>query len=113
MGGYGGANGAIAIYTRKGGDQTISKGGGLSSNTVAGYTPIKQYYSPNYDRFDPRNDRLDIRTTLYWNPLLSTNSKNNTIKLNFYNNDVTSSFRVVIEGITKDGLLTHYEQIME
>jgi hypothetical protein len=113
MGGFGGGNGAIAIYTRKGGDQTVSKGGGLSSNTVAGYTPIKQFYSPNYDRFDPRNDHLDIRTTLYWNPLLSTNEKNKTIKLNFYNNDVTKSFRVVIEGITKDGFLTHYEQIME
>jgi hypothetical protein len=113
MGGFGGGNGAIAIYTRKGGDQTVSKGGGLSSNTVAGYTPIKQFYSPNYDRFDPRNDHVDIRTTLYWNPLLSTNEKNITIKLNFYNNDVTKSFRVVIEGITKDGFLTHYEQIME
>jgi hypothetical protein len=112
-GGFGGANGAIAIYTRRGGDQATSKGGGLSSNTVAGYTPIKQFYSPDYDRFDPRNDHLDIRTTLYWNPLLSTSSKNKTIKLNFYNNDVTKSFRVVIEGITKDGLLTHYEQIME
>lgn len=113
MGGYGGGNGAIAIYTRKGGDQAVSKGGGLSSNTVAGYTPIKQFYSPNYDRFDPRNDRLDIRTTLYWNPLLTINAKNKTVKLNFYNNDVTKSFRVVIEGITRDGLLTHYEQIME
>lgn len=113
MGGYGGANGAIAIYTRKGGDQTTSKGGGLTANTVAGYTPIKQFYAPNYDRFDPKNDHLDIRTTLYWNPLLYTTQKNKTIKLNFYNNDVTKSFRVVIEGINKDGLLTHFEQIME
>lgn len=112
MGGFGGSNGAIAIYTRKGGDQT-SKSGGLSSNTIQGYTPIKQFYSPNYDRFDPRNDHLDIRTTLYWNPLLSTNSKDHTIKLTFYNNDVTQSFRVVIEGMSRDGLLTHYEQIME
>jgi hypothetical protein len=112
MGGFGGGNGAIAIYTRRGGDQT-SAGKGLSSNTVAGYSPIKQFYSPNYDKFDPRNDHLDIRTTLYWNPLLTSNQKSKTIKLNFYNNDVTKSFRVVIEGITKDGLLTHYEQIME
>jgi len=113
IGGSGGGNGAIAIYTRKGGDQAPSKGGGLSSNTIAGYSPIKQFYSPNYDRFDPRNDRLDIRTTLYWNPLLQTDQKSKTIKLNFYNNDVTKSFRVVIEGMTKDGLLTHFEQIME
>jgi hypothetical protein len=112
MGGFGGGNGAIAIYTKKGNDQAPGKGG-LSSNTVAGYTPIKEFYSPNYDRFDPRNDHLDIRTTLYWNPFLSTTQKNKTIKLSFYNNDVTKSFRVVIEGMTKEGLLTHFEQIME
>lgn len=112
MGGFGGSNGAIAIYTRKGADQA-TKSGGLSSNTIQGYTPIKQFYSPNYDRFDPRNDHLDIRTTLYWNPLLSTTAKDHTIKLTFYNNDVTQSFRVVIEGMSRDGLLTHYEQIME
>jgi hypothetical protein len=112
MGGYGGSNGAIGIYTRRGGDQT-STGKGLASNTVTGYSPIKQFYSPNYDSFDPQNDHLDIRTTLYWNPLLTSTQKNKKIKLNFYNNDVTKSFRVVIEGMTKDGLLTHFEQIME
>ena len=111
-GGFGGGNGAIAIYTKKGGDQSSSSKG-LSANTVAGYSPVKQFYSPNYDTFDPRNDHLDIRTTLYWNPLVSINQKNKKIKLSFYNNDVTKSFRVVIEGMTKDGLLAHYEQIME
>lgn len=112
MGGVGGGNGAIAIYTRKGGDQT-STGKGLASNTVAGYSPIRQFYSPNYDSFDPRNEHLDIRTTVYWNPLLTSNQKSKKINLTFYNNDVTKSFRVVIEGMTKDGLLTHFEQIME
>ena len=112
VGGFGGGNGAIAIYTKKGGDQTPGSKG-LSSNTIAGYSPIKQYYSPNYDTFDSRNDHLDIRTTLYWNPLVQTNQKDKKIKLSFYNNDVTKSFRVVIEGMTRDGLVTHYEQIME
>jgi hypothetical protein len=108
----GGGGGAIAVYTRKGDDrQPGSKG--LSSNTITGYTPIRQFYSPNYDRIDPRNDNLDIRTTLYWDPLLSTKQKGNSIKLSFYNNDVTKSFRVVIEGVTKEGFLTHYEQIIE
>jgi len=112
VGGFGGSNGAIAIYTKKGGDQTPGSKG-LSSNTIAGYSPIKQYYSPNYDTFDPRNDHADIRTTLYWNPLVQTNQKDKKVKLSFYNNDVTKSFRVVIEGMTRDGLFTHYEQIME
>jgi len=112
MGGFGGSGGAIAIYTRKGSDETPGKGG-LSSNTIAGYTPIRQFYSPNYDTFDPRNDRLDIRTTIYWNPIVQTTRKNKTIRLSFYNNDITKAFRVVVEGMTRDGLLTHFEQIME
>jgi hypothetical protein len=112
MGGFNGANGAIAIYTKKGGDRP--SGQGLSANTIAGYTPIRQFYSPNYDVEDARNDRLDIRTTLYWNPLLTSLSQNkHSIRFSFYNNDVTKSFRVVIEGMSADGLLTHYEQIIE
>lgn len=108
----GGSGGAIAIYTRKG-DDLRSKPGGLSTNTIAGYTPIKEFYSPNYDRFDKRNDQRDVRTTLYWNPLIITNGKNRSVKFSFYNNDVTKSFRVIIEGMSKEGLLTHYEEIME
>jgi hypothetical protein len=109
----GGSGGAIAIYTRKGNDTKTTPGKGLSSSTIAGYTPIKQFYSPNYDHFDQKNEQKDIRTTLYWNPMIVTNPQNHTVKLTFYNTDVTKSFRVVIEGMTKEGLLTHYEQVME
>jgi hypothetical protein len=112
MGGAGGGDGGIAIYTRKGGDRASEKGS-LSSNTIAGYSPVKEFYSPNYDRFDPRNEREDIRSTLFWSPIITANQKNKSVRLSFYNNDVTKAFRVVIEGMTKDGLLTHYEQIME
>ncbi|MGN6166400.1 MAG: hypothetical protein ACTHOF_17850, partial [Flavisolibacter sp.] len=108
----GGAGGAIAIYTRRG-DDVRSKPGGLSTNTVMGYTPIKEFYSPNYDRFDKRNEQKDVRTTLYWNPMVITTPQKHSVKLSFYNNDVSKSFRVVIEGMTREGLLTHYEEIME
>ena len=108
----GGSGGAIAIYTRKG-DDVRSKPGGLSSNTIMGYTPIKEFYSPNYDRFDKRNDQKDVRTTLYWNPMVIATPQKRSVKLSFYNNDVSKSFRVVIEGMTKEGLITHYEEIME
>jgi hypothetical protein len=113
LGASGGGNGAIAIYTRKGNDGAPASSKGLSSNKVAGYTPIKQFYSPNYDSFDPKNQQPDVRTTIYWNPQLRTTAKKRTVTVSFYNNDVTKSFRVVIEGMTKDGLLSHYEQIME
>ncbi|MDI3318340.1 hypothetical protein [Pinibacter soli] len=112
MGGFGGSNGAIAIYTRKG-DDRVAGSSGLSSNTIIGYTIVKQFYSPNYDIYDSKNDQLDVRSTLYWNPLLRSNAKSKKIDLSFYNNDITKSFRVVIEGITKDGLLTHFEQVIK
>jgi hypothetical protein len=109
----GGSGGAIAVYTRKGNDMKSAPGKGMNSSTIAGYTPVKQFYSPNYERFDQRNEQQDIRTTLYWNPLITTSPKSPKVKLTFFNNDISQSFRVVIEGVTKEGLLTHYEQIME
>ncbi|MFL5772744.1 MAG: hypothetical protein ACJ75F_06275 [Flavisolibacter sp.] len=111
-GGSNGGNGAIAIYTKRGNDAR-STSQGLSKNRVTGYSPIREFYSPNYDAFDPRNDQADMRTTLYWNPVLSfnTNKRKNTVV--FYNNDITRSFRVVIEGMSKEGLLTHFEQVVE
>ncbi len=109
----GGANGAIAIYTRRGDDAKAEPGKGLSNNTANGYTPIRQFYSPNYSSFSPANEKRDTRTTLYWNPLVNTTPLKNKVKLIFYNNDVSKSFRVIIEGITRDGQLVHLEQIME
>jgi hypothetical protein len=108
----GGSGGAIAIYTRKG-DDLKSKPGGLTTNSIAGYTPIKEFYSPNYSTFNKQNELRDVRTTLYWNPGVNTTSTHNAVKFTFYNNDVTQAFRVVIEGMSKEGLLTHYEQILE
>ena len=112
MGGFNGANGAIAVYTKRG-DDAKTTSAGLPSNTVVGYSPIRVFYSPNYERYDPRNENKDVRTTIYWNPQVNTTEQNKKVLLKFFNNDVSNSFRVVIEGMTKDGLLTHYEQIME
>jgi hypothetical protein len=112
MGGFNGSGGAIAVYTRKG-DDTKSKPGGLNTNTIAGYTPIREFYSPNYSRFDKRNEQPDLRTTLYWNPIILVPANSTSVKLQFYNNDVSKAFRVVIEGISKEGLVTHHEEIIE
>ncbi|SHE66837.1 hypothetical protein [Flavisolibacter ginsengisoli] len=112
MGGFNGSGGAIAVYTRKG-DDTRSKPGGLNTNTIIGYTPIREFYSPNYSRFDKRNEQPDVRTTLYWNPLVLVRPNNTSVQLQFYNNDVSKAFRVVIEGISKEGLVTHHEEVIE
>jgi len=113
MGGFNGANGAIAIYTRRGNDVKPSAGKGLNNNKVFGYTSIKEFYSPNYSSFKQGNEQRDLRTTLYWNPAITASPQNRQVVLTFYNNDVSNAFHIVIEGMTRDGRLAHLEQTME
>jgi len=114
MGGTGGGSaGAIAIYTRRGDDQKRESGKGLSNNSISGYTAIRQFYSPNYETISEENEKKDLRSTLYWNPSVTTVPGKNKVILTFFNNDITNAFRVVIEGMTKDGRLAHVEQVME
>ena len=109
----GGGNGAIAIYTRRGGYIKPEPGKGLSNNRIEGYTAIREFYSPNYSSFNPKNEERDVRTTLYWNPSVTLNPQQRTVVLTFYNNDISKAFRVIIEGMTRDGKLAHMEQIMD
>jgi hypothetical protein len=113
MGGFNGANGAIAIYTRKGNDIKPQAGKGLANNKVFGYTQIREFYSPNYSSFNKKNEERDVRTTLYWNPAVILTNQRRSAVLTFYNNDVSQAFRVIIEGMSADGKLTHIEQTME
>ena len=110
----GGANGAIAIYTRKGGDVVNNTSGkGIPFKTVIGYTEQKEFYSPNYDSYNEKNEDKDLRTTLYWAPTILTTPSTNTIRLKFYNNDFSQSFRVIVEGITTQGKIAHIEKVIE
>lgn len=109
-----GASGAIAVYTRKGGDmQQAQSGGGLPYKLIIGYTTPKEFYSPDYATYDQRNENVDLRTTLYWDPMILTQPGNSTIKIKFFNNDYSQSFRIVLEGITTDGRLAHIEKVIE
>ncbi len=110
----GGSGGAIAIYTKKGGDSRSSStaGSGMNTSILAGYTRFKEFYSPSYDKtqtnFDP-----DIRSTLYWNPYIITNKKTPRYKVEFYNNDISKKLQVVLEGINGDGKMVRIVRMIE
>lgn len=109
----GGSGGAIAVYTRRGGDVKSEPGKGLDSKEIGGYTKFKQFYSPNYAVADARHEQPDVRSTLYWNPYVLTDPKTHRVSLEFYNSDITKKMRVVIEGMNKEGRLMHFEQIVD
>jgi len=117
MGGFGGGSGgAIAIYTRKGderGANDASSSRGIPRQSIAGYSSMRQFYAPNYDRIDENNEKLDLRSTLYWVPTILTDANNREFHLNFFNNDVSKSFHVTLEGVDSDGRLIHIEKTIE
>src|SRR5258708_3689236 len=108
----GGRGGAIAIYTRKGGDEQVATAKGLDYKFLVGYTPYKQFYSPDYSQL-ATGDSPDLRTTLYWNPMVLTDAFNHSVKLEFYNNDVSKRLRIVVEGMNAEGKLTRVEKVID
>jgi hypothetical protein len=105
MGGFGGgAGGAIAIYTKKGGDNAADESvRGFELYKKGGYTITKEFYSPDYSVRNEIHALADKRLTLYWNPRVQIDSATHKAKITFYNNDFTSHFRVVVEGFSEDG----------
>ncbi len=113
MGAYmGGAGGAIAVYTRKGGDEQMPAKG-LNEATVTGYSSNKQFYSPDYATPSSSSEVFaDYRSTLFWDPAVSTGPDRQKVKLVFYNNDISKSFRVVLEGVNEIGKIVRFEKVI-
>lgn len=109
----GGSGGAIAVYTKKGGDRKPEPGKGLAKAIVTGYSPLKEFYSPNYsDAEASANTPADYRTTLYWKPVLATDAATKKVRIEFYNNDMSKAFRVVLEGINEAGKVVRIEKVI-
>ncbi|MBC6491949.1 hypothetical protein ACFSQD_10505 [Flavihumibacter stibioxidans] len=108
----GGSGGAIAVYTKKGAALNDNVKG-LDFASIPGYVPEKQFYSPDYMKYETEHKQTDNRTTLYWNPFIITDKNTRRILYTVYNNDISKRLRIVIEGVNADGKLTRIEKIIE
>jgi hypothetical protein len=99
-----GANGVIAIYTRRGPRITNENIMGIADDILylPGFHAVKEFYSPKYD--DPKEDQSkpDIRTTVYWNPSVKTNNLGNA-EVEFFNSDKAKRLQIDLQGITDYG----------
>lgn len=77
---------------------------GMKSGQITGYSISRKFYSPNYET--PSSDEVtkDFRNTLYWNPVVQTDSTG-VAGVSFYNSDQTGDVDIVVEGVTKEGKL--------
>jgi len=110
----GSGSGAIVIYTKKGEknkiDPTIK---GLEQTRIVGYSITKEFYSPDYTQKNDFDNVEDVRSTLYWNPLILTEKSNKKTTIQFFNNDISRKLRVVLEGMNTEGKLTRVEKIIQ
>jgi TonB-dependent SusC/RagA subfamily outer membrane receptor len=104
--------GNTAIYGSRGGGGVIvinTKRGQVnySNNTYAPgimtYSPIglfkpKEFYVPNYEDPKINNQVADLRTTIYWNPNIVTDSTGNA-SIGFFNADGSGKYKVILEGM--------------
>jgi len=97
------AAGAIVITTKHGGESNdITMQPGLTTYNFNGFYKARQFYSPKYEVQTPANNKPDVRTTIYWQPVLITDKDGNA-SFDYYNADGPGTYRVVIEGIDGEG----------
>lgn len=105
---------ALSVYTKKGDDlidrRPTERDMGVVK--VAGYSPLKEFYLPDYAEANTMGG-TDARTTLLWMPYILADKVNNKIPVIFYNNDFTKKMRVVLEGVNEEGKLIRIEKIIE
>jgi TonB-dependent SusC/RagA subfamily outer membrane receptor len=98
-----GANGAIAVYTRRGSADVINdERQGIISFTHPGYTPVREFYAPRYGTQRPEHVKPDVRSTLFWKPDVVFDSTGVTA-VSFYTPDQPGTYHVRLEGITAQG----------
>lgn len=112
MGGaFGAYGGVISVYTKRGKgfiyDEKNNK-----TLSLAGYTPVTDFFSPDYATAVTVTGKPDLRTTLYWEPNIVLDKDKHEYLIKFYNNDITRKFKIVLEGMNFDGKLVHLEKVL-
>ncbi len=101
-----GGGGVLIINTKRGESNKDFRtyAPGIVSFKPQGFYKAREFYSPNYE--DPAvNARIpDLRTTIYWNPSVISDSTGKA-SVEFFNADGTGNYKAIVEGINADGTI--------
>lgn len=112
------ANGVIVINSSKNRNPTIKFDVTPNSyyavlaiprDSLQQYPYKRQFAYPEYKSTNTVY-RHDFREAIYWNPVVETNIDGKA-KVEFYNSDANTTFRVITEGISANGLIGHDESM--
>jgi len=96
-----GYNGAIAFHTKRGVGFNPPKEGVFTLAEI-GFQIERQFYSPKYNSQKPEYIKPDKRATLFWAPLVQTDSAGRA-SVSFYNHDLETIVTAVAQGISITG----------
>ena len=96
--------GAVCFFTKNGAFTRAPGTIGMKSSSIIGYSAIRKFYSPSYEIQQQPQIKDDFRNTLYWNPIVRTDSTG-VAQVSFYNSDQAGDVMIVAEGIDANGKL--------
>ncbi len=99
------ANGVVAIFSKDGTENTISRAklGGSLNFQYPGYDYSRRFYEPKYDSNQSKPVANDNRTTLLWKPYVELD-ENGKALVSFYAGDTLGDYQVVLEGMSSEGI---------
>ncbi len=108
-----GANaGAISVYTKKGRSVAINEKRFVSFEKQ-GFAVAREFFQVDYLKAPVLNkNQTDNRITLLWKPDLQLD-KAGKAKLDFFNNDFAKKWKVIVQGLDKQGQLVYSEYLLE
>lgn len=96
-------NGIASFTTHKGNFDGLTVNPRAVIIDYEGLQLRREFYAPVYDTEEQLQSRLpDFRNTLHWVPTLIQNEAGSQ-KVSFYTSDQKGKYKVVIQGISKDG----------
>lgn len=96
----------VFIETYPEGKIPAGAGKGVRKTRMEGYTPVRQFLSPDYSVLPPEPD---YRRTLYWNPSVVPDSTGRAT-IRFYNNSTCRRFEISAETLSPDGTIGLYRE---
>jgi len=98
-----GANGVISVITKTFKEIPYKPVSYSVNARISGYDAPRIFYSPKHITSQQTGDMPDLRSTLYWFPNIEVET-NKDYLLKYFNAEISSTYRIIVEGITSSGI---------
>jgi TonB-dependent SusC/RagA subfamily outer membrane receptor len=101
-----GGGGVLIINTKRGESNTDYRNyaSGIMGYNPRGFYKGREFYAQNYSDPDINPKVSDLRTTIYWNPNVISDTTGKA-SVEFYNSDGKGKYKAIVEGINIDGTI--------